>query len=263
MNKIFISYSRKNTENIDVICRRLDELSIGYWRDRNEISSTEYNFTKSFAGGVKNCDYFLIYLTDDYIDSYYCWLELMNSMINKKCMKYIIFNGDIHKYKFSPDELLGGVSFGLDKSDFSDLMHNSCGKISANNIFSLKENVKIALKLCDIESSRDFYRILMVLILSEISIINCGNGDYNRMMHYINEMEKISQDIIHSPIFIYAVLLDRMALCASKMGRYSEAVRFRKNSLDHCVVNFGEDNMEALEVRYDLRKRNFQSFLCF
>ncbi len=79
---VFVSYSRKDTKEVDLICTALEEDGISYWRDRDEITAIEYDFPQRVLEGLKHAKLVILVLTPNFLDSFYCFTELLNILVD-------------------------------------------------------------------------------------------------------------------------------------------------------------------------------------
>ncbi len=63
--KVFISYIRENFDEIDRICKKLDEEGIGYWIDHNDIDPGKY-WKKAIKNAISNGAYFIACFSKEY-----------------------------------------------------------------------------------------------------------------------------------------------------------------------------------------------------
>ena len=78
---LFISYAREDEAEANLLHDQLDKLGISCWRDRQELSSDEFEFTQRIASGMDSCKSVIALLSKNYIESYYCFQEYFNALI--------------------------------------------------------------------------------------------------------------------------------------------------------------------------------------
>ncbi len=86
-NKVFISYSHKNTNQVDLFDRFLRGRGVNTMRDVRDVKFMDS--ITAFMDKITQADLVLIVLSPDYLKSYYCLYEIIELMRDKKYLDKI------------------------------------------------------------------------------------------------------------------------------------------------------------------------------
>lgn len=96
---VFISYSRKDKDTVDKICKVFDKNNISYFIGRNEIESVA-EYVKVLADFIDNCEIFLFIGSKNAYQSMFTNKEVAYTSIrknDKNRLLYIIDNSELPK----------------------------------------------------------------------------------------------------------------------------------------------------------------------
>ena len=130
---IFISYSHKDTDKVIPIIERLSKDSYRVWYDEGIPTTSRFN--NVIAERIDRCEFMMLFISDNYIDSVYCNSELNFAEQEKKKLICIYENG----VKLDPRfKMLKASLQGVEVSDVYD-----------DNFFEklyISENISVCLK---------------------------------------------------------------------------------------------------------------------
>ena len=89
---IFISYSRKDKDNILNLLSALEAYKIKYWLDTSEIDYSD-TFPDRIANAIDNADSVLFICTEKSLNAVYCKKELNYARINDKKIRAVLLDG--------------------------------------------------------------------------------------------------------------------------------------------------------------------------
>lgn len=89
---IFISYSRKDKDNIHNLLSALEAYKIKYWLDTSEIDYSD-TFPDRIANVIDNVDSVLFICTEKSLNAAYCKKELNYARINDKQIRAVLLDG--------------------------------------------------------------------------------------------------------------------------------------------------------------------------
>eukprot|EP00741_Cyanophora_paradoxa_P015140 tig00020848_g14611.t1 len=83
---VMVSYRRKQTEEMKVVCKLLEERGLSYWVDVNAENGIlkGVQWGKAIAGAIKGASVFLVLLSRDWLQSTYCIDEFEYAMAQRK-----------------------------------------------------------------------------------------------------------------------------------------------------------------------------------
>ncbi len=133
-HKIFFSYSRKDSEKVDVICHLLDSLSIPYWIDRDGIYSGS-NFKELIVKAISSTEIVLFLSSDNSNKSINVAKEIsIADQYNKLIIPVRLDSSAMHP-KIAYD--LAGIDFldlfTFDEKSINKLKNAILGQLAMNN----------------------------------------------------------------------------------------------------------------------------------
>lgn len=133
-HKIFFSYSRKDSEKVDIICRLLDSMGIPYWIDRDGIFSGS-NFKELIVKAISSTDIVLFLSSENSNQSINVAKEIsIADQYNKLIIPVRLDSSAMHP-KIAYD--LAGIDFldlfTFDEKNINKLRNAILGQLAMNN----------------------------------------------------------------------------------------------------------------------------------
>lgn len=229
---VFISYARCDESIAVSVESKLNALGFKCWRDRENISPSEYFFPENLAEGIENSRVAIAILSKGYLSSYYCMQEFINCRLDQPMsrskIRMLCLTESLAKHSIV--EASGNKALRIDDLKGSKLRkwidEFSVGDSCKEGFETLAERLDRHLSFPKVSSACVKYKNSLLLPLCEMEVVNTllKRKDLIAAKSRLSNLSAAVEGSITVPKFLLAALRSRVAFLHYLSGEYNEAL---------------------------------------
>jgi tetratricopeptide (TPR) repeat protein len=253
---VFLSYARTDSLRADALQVQLSALGITSWRDRDNISPTEYSFTERIAEAIGASRCVIAILSKSFLESYYCYQEIFNARISTQpkdsIIRFLLLDAHLDGHPivdvFSNSDLINPSNIATELQTWMKTRPKPSGRRSSPSFSVASQELTAWLKeKVEKRASLEYIRTVVEPFAElESSLHDLHAGQLDQALKRIEIIEKKISSLSDVPLFLQNAAKSRLAYAYNSVGRFRDAVTLRAAAFTSQSATLGRSNFETV-----------------